>query len=371
MPKKEAKSIQFNLDPKFEAEEEEDEALSNGNKTGAKFTLFKRPVSNGHAKTDPPPTKPPEINEKKQKAKLVRYLSSEKPIVKKKVEIDNEERLLLDSLGNTVIDLDQYLKFPEPKAKDKLWRIPYYFRNDTDLDLDDGDVLKSINRFGQGINDGCFVSLSLPTKRGKVDKNWEDIIEKADEVLDQFEQAKWSRMTRQRRGSTLQPRHVFLNPNPELGNSEKLLMIGHSLSFRDWTSELFLNTHESEALLEPGYKQNICLNTSMDDLNNMLFPDLKSNVSGLNALTSSEIQYIQTVRSRRRQSLVPPNFEGQSDMKFRRQSFAGGELWSAKVEKDSKRDIYHQRVKMINPEFVYVPRQLSPLELIMEANRTG
>lgn len=372
------KTIQFNLESvNIEDEEQEGPFSANEKQTDkqkkkkpSKFSFFTRQTTNANAFLEPHKTS--EANDQRQKTKLVNYLNTEKQIVKKKVKIDTDERQLLDSLGDTVIDLDKYLKFPEAKAKDKLWRIPYFFRDNSNDSNIDEDGLKSINRFGEGINDGCFVSLSLPTKRNKIDKNWEDIFDQADEALEQFERARWSgaSVTRARRGSILQPRHIFLSPNPELGNSEKLLLIGHSLTHRDWTSELFLDT-ESNTLLDGTYKQTLCLNTSLDDLTNMLFPDLKSNMSNYSALTNTEIQYIQTVRNRRRQSLVPPNFDGQGDLRFRRQSFSGGELWSAKIEKDRKREVYHQLVKMINPQFCIIVHEKSELELAMEANQAG
>lgn len=375
MAKKTTKAIQFDLSATVDIDEsrQPEQECTQKKKKFSKFSLFKRsPSDNSVSSLDNNnKSKTTDVNEKKQKTKLVRYLSTEKPIVKKRVEIDTEERQLLDSLSDTVIDLDRYLQMPEPKVKDKLWRIPYYFR-DTSVESTTEDGQKSINRFGDGVGDGCFVSLSLPLRKDKVDKNWEDILKQADEALEQYEHAQWSRasVTRARRGSILQPRHVFLTPNPELGNSEKFLLIGHSLLLRDCTSELFLYQDEN-ALLEENYKQNIILNTSLGDLSNMLFPDLKSNMSNYSALTNSEIQYIKTVRNRRRQSLVPPNFEGQSDLRFRRQSFAGGELWSAKVEKERKRDNYHERLKLINPLFLHTPRQKSELEMAMEANQAA
>lgn len=374
MSKKTTKTIHFDLSATVDIDESrhQDKEDTQKKKKSSKFSLFKRSPSVDHSvsASDNSKSKSDDAYETKQKNKLVRYLSSEKQIVKKPMEIDMEERQLLDSLHDTVIDLDRYLQMPESKVKDKLWRIPYYFRN-TSVESATEDSQKSINRFGEGVGDGCFVSLSLPIKKDKMDKNWEDIIKQADEALEQYEHAQWSRasVTRARRGSILQPRHVFLTPNPELGNSEKFLLIGHSLLLRDCTSELFLN-HDSNTLLDENYKQNIILNTSLDDLSNMLFPDLKSNMS-TGALTNSEIQYIQTVRNRRRQSLVPPNFEGQSDLRFRRQSFSGGELWSAKVEKEQKRENYHERLKIFNPLFQHAPRQKSELEIAMEANRAG
>lgn len=372
MSKKTTKTIQFDLSATVDIDENENRQPEQKKKKSSKFSLFKRSpsIDNSASASDNSKSKTDDANETKQKNKLLRYLSTEKQIVKKPMEIDTEERLLLDSLHNTVIDLDRYLQMPESKVKDKLWRIPYYFR-DTSVESTTEDSQKSINRFGEGVGDGCFVSLSLPIKKDKLDKNWEDIIKQADEALEQYEHAQWSRqsVTRARRGSILQPRHVFLTPNPELGNSEKFLLIGHSLLLRDCTSELFLN-HDSNTLLDENYKQNIILNTSLDDLSNMLFPDLKSNTN-FSALTSSEIQYIQTVRNRRRQSLVPPNFEGQSDLRFRRQSFAGGELWSAKVEKERKRENYHERLKIFNPLFQHEPRQKSDLQIAMEANQAG
>ena len=368
-----SKSIRFDLNTNNNRIQSIEDEKSPKIKNKNRFTLFKSSSSSESLSSD-------SLNnynkkEIKQKEKLLNYLNTEKQIVKKKIEIDEDERILLDSLGNTVIDLDKYLKLPEAKAKDKLWRIPYYFRDSSldDGDEDNDDKLRSINRFGEGIKDGCFVTLTLPAKSTPKndDKKWRENIEsKADEALEQFERAKWTRFNRIRRGSILQPRHVFLSPNPELGNCEKLLLLGHCLSIRDWTSELFLGiSKESNALLDDNYKRDICHNTSLEDLNNMLFPDLKTSVTNYSALTSSEIQYMQTMRNRRRQSLVPPCFGGQSDLQFRRQSFAGGELWSAKLEKDRKRQIYHQRLQMINPNVEIPPeREKSPLELIMAAN---
>ncbi|KAJ6216632.1 hypothetical protein RDWZM_007789 [Blomia tropicalis] len=349
-----SKSIRFDLNTNNNRIQSNEDEKSPKIKNKNRFTLFKSSSSSESLSSD-------SLNnynkkEIKQKEKLLNYLNTEKQFVKKKIEIDEDERILLDSLGNTVIDLDKYLKLPEAKAKDKLWRIPYYFRDSSldDGEEDNGDKLRSINRFGEGIKDGCFVTLTLPAKSTPKndDKKWRENIEsKADEALEQFERAKWTRLNRIRRGSILQPRHVFLSPNPELGNCEKLLLLGHCLSIRDWTSELFLGiSKESNALLDDNYKRDICHNTSLEDLNNMLFPDLKTSKSS-------------TTES------VPPCFGGQSDLQFRRQSFAGGELWSAKLEKDRKRQIYHQRLQMINPNVEIPPeREKSPLELIMAAN---
>ena len=275
-----------------------------------------------------------------QKCKLVDYLNTEKPIMRKRIEIDAEERELLDMLGNTHINLDKYLKMPKAEAKQNLWRIPYYFREDSLASKDDYNGPSSINRFGEGIQEGCMVTLSLPQKAKSKNTTWEDLVNNSEKILEQLEHSKMNQLRSNRRGSILQPRHLFLTPNPELCCEVKSFQLKKFTLLRDWSSQLSLDSIDQEPLLNSDFKLNICRNASMDDISHMLFPDLKNGFNAFSQLTNSEIEYIQAISNRRRQSLMPPNFEGQSDLSFRRQSLAGGQLWSTNVENKKKQAIY-------------------------------
>ncbi|XP_075588670.1 uncharacterized protein LOC124496932 isoform X2 [Dermatophagoides farinae] len=310
-----------------------------------------------------------EIAIKKQKLKLVKYLSTEEPIMKNKIQIDDNERELLATLNPANnIDVNKYFRIPESKINDKLWRIPYGFRNDDDDDDGDYDAteLPKINRFGEGVNDGCMIGLNLPKIQSKQRfKTWQQLIECSDEALYQFSHPTttsgsgrriYNRQKNRRRGSILQPRPVFLMPNPEMdcllaNNQDK------NNKLREWSSELTLDVRHGdccgEELLDSNFRQNILDNVSIDDLSNMLYPELKLsfNVNGM--MTDSEMRYIQAVSNRRRQSLVPPTFSGgdPTAMTFRRQSYGGGQLWSTEVERQQQHECYQDKVALINPEF--------------------
>ncbi|OTF74259.1 hypothetical protein BLA29_002670, partial [Euroglyphus maynei] len=298
----------------------------------------------------------------KQKLKLVKYLSTEEPITKNGIQVDDHERHLLSLDSTENIDVNKYFRIPESKINDKLWRIPYRFTDD-DLDYyyNDGEELPRINRFGEGVNDGCMIGLNLPKiqQKQKRFKTWEQLIECSDEALFQFinpttGSGRLINRRTNRRGSILQPRHVFLMPNPEVGslvanNTSKNQML------REWSSELMLDVRHGgcgEELLDTDFRQNILNNVSMDDLSNMLYPELKLsfNINGI--MTDSEMRYIQAVSKRRRQSLVPPTFSGgdPTAMSFRRQSYGGGQLWSFEVERQQQRECYQDKLALINPE---------------------
>ncbi|KAH9414263.1 cell division cycle- protein [Dermatophagoides pteronyssinus] len=333
-----------------------------------RFSLKKKQVNKNHSKQQQPnqskeiiaKNKFDEKSIRKQKLKLIKYLSTEEPIMKN-INIDDYERRLLtaqqqqqqSSSNNEVnnIDVNKYFRIPESKINDKLWRIPYHFATDDDDDDDDVD---------DGINDGCMIGLNLPkiqTKQKRF-KTWDKLIECSDEILYRFvnpiTNGSGSQRRNRRRGSILQPRHVFLMPNPEMGS-----LIASNLNknqlFREWSSELMLDVRHDcggEELLESDYRQNILNNISMDDLSNMIYPELKLsfNVNGM--ISDSEMRYIQAVSNRRRQSLVPPTFGGggSDPLQFRRQSFGGGQLWSFDVERQQQRECYQDKIALINPE---------------------
>ena len=348
-----------------------------------RFSLKKKQVNKNHSKQ--PKQQPNQSKEiiaknkfdeksiRKQKLKLIKYLSTEEPIMKNNYIDDYERRLLTaqqqqqqSSSNNEVnnIDVNKYFRIPESKINDKLWRIPYHFATDDDDDDDDDGnghkELPRINRFGEGINDGCMIGLNLPKIQSKQNrfKTWDKLIECSDEILYRFvnpiTNGSGSQRRNRRRGSILQPRHVFLMPNPEMGS-----LIASNLNknqlFREWSSELMLDVRHDcggEELLESDYRQNILNNISMDDLSNMIYPELKLsfNVNGM--ISDSEMRYIQAVSNRRRQSLVPPTFGGggSDPLQFRRQSFGGGQLWSFDVERQQQRECYQDKIALINPE---------------------
>lgn len=306
---------------------------------------------------------------------MVEYLHTEKQIVKKDplTSIDEEERLLLDSLSSDQsIDFDKYFRVSNaPKAKDKLWKIPYTFSNEP---TPEGQAPQAMSRFGEGVAEGMQMNFKVPSKvpttgisgipAKKKPKEWNDLLEEADDALNLYTQGPSVR-ARQRRGSVLQPRHVFLSPNPELDCSDKFILSGLALPLRDWTSELVLDSWSQcpkDSLLNETYKFNVCKDNSLPDhLDKLACVDLKTIGAGFassanSPLSEAELKFYQSMRNHRRQSLVPPNFGGGqagSDLRFRRQSFAGGgQLWSAKVEKNAMNEVYYQRVRLINPDFV-------------------
>lgn len=304
---------------------------------------------------------------------LLEYLHTEKQIVKKDplAAIDDQERQLLDSLADQSIDFDKYFQVSNaPKAKDKLWKIPYTFSNEP---TPEDQAPQAMDRFGQGVAEGMQVNLKVPSKVAtnvvalpakKKPKEWTDLLVEADDALDLYTQGPSVR-ARQRRGSVLQPRHVFLSPNPELDCGDKFVLSGLALPLRDWTSELVLDSWSQcpdESLLDETYKFNVCKDNSLPDhLDKLACADLKALGAGFAAtanspLSEAELKFYQSMRSHRRQSLVPPNFGGGQaggDLRFRRQSYAGGgQLWSAKVEKNARNETYYQRVRLINPDFV-------------------
>lgn len=294
-----------------------------------------------------------------QKRKLTAYLSAEQPITKKEV-IVNPEELQNESafIGQNNFDLTDLLKWPDKKINDKLWKIPYCFTNDDYLynrcENNCENQSQTINRFGEGISDGCLVGLNLPklfTKEQQV-KTREELLKYADDFLDNLANLqRINRVNSNRRGSVFQPQHLLLKTNLSKGCPEKFFFSNLNLPLREWSSELFIGPTSSDELLDLEYRINIVNNISMKDLTCMLYPDLKFNFE---FMTESDQRYILAVSKRRRQSLVPPCFESKN-LSFRRQSYAGGELWSPDVEKNNQKKIYQQKLALINSNYEFKP----------------
>uniref|UniRef100_A0A6P6Y8Y1 Uncharacterized protein LOC113795034 n=1 Tax=Dermatophagoides pteronyssinus TaxID=6956 RepID=A0A6P6Y8Y1_DERPT len=147
-----------------------------------RFSLKKKQVNKNHSKQQQPnqsteiiaKNKFDEKSIRKQKLKLIKYLSTEEPIMKN-INIDDYERRLLtaqqqqqqsSSSNNEVnnIDVNKYFRIPESKINDKLWRIPYHFATD-----DDGMISDSEMRYIQAVSNRRRQSLVPPTFGGGSD----------------------------------------------------------------------------------------------------------------------------------------------------------------------------------------------------------
>jgi hypothetical protein len=286
------------------------------------------------------------LSEEGQKhiAELIAYLHSDKPIIKKRVDLDDEELELVYSLEKAV-DLDKFFEPSNKKIKDKLWKTPVVFTNNTNNNNEteiSQNGFRVVNRFGEGVPDGCNISLSLAAKGrsfGDVFKKpleWNDIIEEADEALFQYENSGKRRSKMARRGSLLQPRFIFLSPHPEV-RYERVLQSANCLPLREWTSELFLDSKESSELLDSETKRNLKWNASVEDFRHLLSPELSHFGNDV---------YSMIVQARRRQSLCPPRYESKPTH-FRRKSYHNGEIWAPIKPNTHKKDDYEEKINII------------------------
>ena len=256
-------------------------------------------------------------------AQLIAYLHSDKPLVKSKLDFDGQDFQLLQSY-ETAVDLDKFFKEKKPLAKTKLWKTPIVFSKRDNRKATDNSLngLHQVNRFGEGISDGCSVSLNLKSKGkdfGDVFQRsleWNDIIEEADQVLFEYENLGKKSTRRTRRGSLLQPRIIFLSPHPEAAY-ERVLQSANCLPLRTWTSELFLCSKESAQLLDSETKRNLQWNTSVEDFRHLLSPELSHFGNDV---------YSMMIEAKRRLSLCPPQAEA-TPLPFRRNSYRDGEVW--------------------------------------------
>lgn len=294
-----------------------------------------------------------------QKRKLTAFLSTKQPITKKDVIVNPVE--LQNEPDQTDFDLTDLVKWPDKKINDKLWKIPYCFTNNDHLynryQNDCDNQSKTINRFGEGVNDGCLVNLNLPklfTKEQRV-KTREELLKYADDFLENLTNLqRINRVNSNRRGSVFQPQDLLLKSNLSKRCPEKFFYSNVNLPLREWSSELLIGSADNEELLDLEYRINIVNNVSMKDLTCMLYPDIKFNFE---FMSESDQRYILAISKRRRQSLVPPYFESKN-LSFRRQSYAGGELWSPDVEIINQKEVYQQKLGLINSE--YRSKQNSP-----------
>ena len=285
------------------------------------------------------------LNEEGNKhiAELIAYLHSDKQLVKTKFDIDGQEYQLLQSLDSAV-DFDKLFEEKKSRVKDKLWKTPIVFTERDDkkkIDIS-SNGLHSVNRFGDGVADGCAVSLSLSSKGrdfGDVFKKsleWSDIIEEADQVLNEYENFGKKSKGMARRGSLLQPRFIFLSPHPEM-SYERVLQRANCLPLRTWTSELFLDSKESSELLDSETKCNLRWNASVEDFRHLLSPELSHFGTDV---------YSMMIQAKRRLSLCPPQSNAQP-IPFRRNSFRNGEIWTPiDPNKHQKKD-YDKKLEVI------------------------
>lgn len=286
------------------------------------------------------------LSEEGQKhiAELIAYLHSDKPIIKKRVDLDDDELELVYSLDKAV-DLDKFFEPSKKIIKDKLWKTPVVFKNNntnnSKAEISENGF-RVVNRFGEGVPDGCNISLSLAAKGrsfGDVFKKpleWNDIIEEADEALFQYENCGKKRSKMGRRGSLLQPRFLFLSPHPEV-RYERVLQSANCLPLREWTSELFLDSKESSELLDSETKRNLKWNASVEDFRHLLSPELSHFGNDV---------YSMIVQARRRQSLCPPRYESKPTH-FRRQSYHNGQIWAPIKPNEHKKDDYEEKINII------------------------
>ena len=272
-------------------------------------------------------------------AELIAYLHSDKPLVKSKLDFDEQEFDLLQSY-DTAVDLDKYFEEKKPQAKDKLWKTPIFFSKKDNRKVIDSSPngLHSVNRFGEGVSDGCSVSLSLKSKGkdfGDVfykPLEWNDIIEEADQVLCQYEKLGQNTTRRARRGSLLQPRIIFLSPHPEI-EFERILQSANCLPLRTWTSELFLDSKESSELLDSETKRNLKWNISLEDFRHLLSPELSHFGNDV---------YSMMVEAKRRLSICPPQAVSKP-IPFRRNS-CNGEVWSPIGPNQQQKNSYDKKL---------------------------
>lgn len=294
---------------------------------------------------------------KKHVSELVNFLYADKSLVKKKVELENDDLLIVSSIDKAV-DLEKYFEPKEKNIPQKPWIIPFSWFIKEEKDNQQNDIssnnYKVVNRFGDGVLDGCGITLSLPADGRDVARfiskelEWDEIVQEADDTLDRFDSIRRKQGNfAARRGSIFQPRIMFVSPQPEK-SFDKICQTANCLPLREWTSELFLQSKESLQLLDIEEKRNLKWNVSVEDFRHLLSPELSHFGSDLNSVL---------INAKRRFSVFSPGPNTVSEQfKFRRSSFRNN-VWSPQDTVSNKKKDYKKRLQKIRRNVITSNKQ--------------